>query len=93
MTAEQVPTWLLDAGDVIRIRHQHDSRCGDCLIQWEAEAVVADRPAPVSGRLAVSWAAGTQSPDKSTAVTGISVFSPDELVMRLAGASRKGPAF
>jgi hypothetical protein len=83
MTAEQVPTWLLAAGDVIRIRHHHDSRCGECRAQWETEAVVADKPVPVSGRLAVNWTAGVRLSVGGAAVTGVSVFSPDEPVVRI----------
>ena len=57
MTIEHLPTWLLETGDVIRARHEHDSRCGDCLARWETDAVVTARPAAVCGRVVVSWAA------------------------------------
>jgi len=38
MTIEHLPTWLLETGDVIRVRHEHDSRCGDCLARRETDA-------------------------------------------------------
>src|SRR5213075_3452571 len=62
MTGEQVPARSLEAGDVIRIQHQHDSQCGECLSHWEAEAVVTEHPAPVGGGLAIKWAGDTRLP-------------------------------
>jgi hypothetical protein len=46
-----VPAQSLEAGDVIRIQHQHDSQCGECLSQWGADAVVTEGPAPAGGGL------------------------------------------
>jgi hypothetical protein len=83
MTNEHMPTWLLEAGDVIRVRHQHDSQCGVCLAPWETEAVVTARPAAVSGRVVVNWAAVPWLPGGHARATGVSVFSPDEQVLRL----------
>jgi len=60
MTAETVLAGLLEPGDVICVHHHHDSRCGDCLAPWQIEAVITGRPAPVFGRLVVSWAAGSR---------------------------------
>lgn len=82
MTNEHMPTWLLEAGDVIRVRHQHDSQCGVCLAPWETEAVVTARPAAVSGRVVVNWAAVSRLPGGQARATGVSVFSPDEQVLR-----------
>jgi len=56
MTAERVLAGLLEPGDVICVQHHHDSRCGECLAPWQTQAVITGRPAPVSGRLVVSWA-------------------------------------
>jgi hypothetical protein len=93
MTAERVPTWRLEAGDVIRVRHHHNVQCAECLSQWETDAVVTEAPVRVSGRLAVNWAAGTRLTRGRPAVTGISLFGPDEQVMRIGRVSRQdGPA-
>ena len=83
MTAEKVLAGLLEPGDVICVHHHHDSRCGECLAPWQTQAVITGRPAPVSGRLAVNWAAGTRPPGARGAITGVSVFSPDEQVVRI----------
>jgi hypothetical protein len=83
MTAEKVLAGLLEPGDVICVHHHHDSRCGECLAPWQTEAVITGRPAAVSGRLVVTWAAGTWPPGGRGAVTGVSVFSPDEQVVRV----------
>jgi hypothetical protein len=83
MTGERVPTWLLEPGDVIRVRHHHDPRCGECLAQWETDAVVTDRPTAVCGRLAVSWAADARLHGNGAAVTGISLFEPGERALRI----------
>jgi hypothetical protein len=90
MTNEYLPTWLLEAGDVIRVRHQHDSECGACLAPWETEAVVTATPAAVPGRVVVSWAAVPRFPGgQPRATTGVSVFSPDEQVLRLGRAGQE----
>jgi hypothetical protein len=91
MTAEKVLAGLLEAGDVIWVRHHHDPRCGECLAPWQTEAVVTGRPAPVSGRLAVNWAAGTRPPSGRKAITGVSVFSPGEQVERIGRLRAAGP--
>jgi len=83
MTAEKVLAGLLEPGDVICVHHHHDSRCGECLAPWQTQAVITGRPAPVSGRLAVNWAVGTRPPGARGAITGVSVFSPDEQVVRI----------
>ena len=83
MTAEKVLAGLLEPGDVICVQHHHDSRCGECLAPWQTQAVITGRPAPVSGRLAVNWAVGTRPPGARGAITGVSVFSPDEQVVRI----------
>lgn len=81
MTGEQVPTWLLEAGDVIHVCHHHDSPCVHCLAHWETDAVVTERPACVGGRVAVKWA-NLRLPGARCAVTGISVFGPGDQVWR-----------
>jgi hypothetical protein len=83
MVEELVPTWLLQAGDVIRVCHRHDCQWGECLTDWEADAVVTEDPAPVGGRLAVRWAGDTRLPGSTPAVSGISVVSPDEQALRI----------
>src|SRR5215470_225307 len=83
MTAEKVLAGLLEAGDLIWVHHHHDPRCGECLAPWQTEAVVTSRPASVSGRLAVNWDAGTRPPGGRKAITGVSVYSPDEQVVRI----------
>jgi hypothetical protein len=83
MTAERVPVQLLEAGDVIRIRHRHDCQGGECLSRWEIDAVVTESPAPVGGRLAVKWAGDARLCGGRPAITGISVFGPGERALRL----------
>lgn len=83
MTGEQVPTWLLEAGDVIRVCHHHDSRCGRCLAPWQADAVVAERPAPVAGRVAVKWTGDARLPGSRPGLSGVSVFEPGERALRI----------
>ena len=83
MTTEKVLAGLLEPGDVICVHHHHDSRCGQCLAPWQTEAVVTGKIAPVAGRLVVNWAAGIRPPGGPGAVTGVSVFSPDEQVVRI----------
>jgi len=77
---------------VICVRHDHDSRSGECLAPWQTEAIITGNPAPVSGKLVVNWTAGTRRPGGREAVTGVSVFSPDEQVMRIGrpAAARRG---
>ena len=91
MTAEKVLAGLLEPGDVICVHHHHDSRCGECLAPWQTQAVITGRPAPVAGRLVVNWAAGTGPPGGRAAITGVSVFSPDEQVVRLDQHPPAGP--
>ena len=92
MTAEKVLAGHLEPGDVISVHHHHDSRCGECLAPWQTEAVITGKPAPVSGRLVVNWAAGSRPPGGREAVTGVSVFSPDEQVVRIGrpAVARRG---
>lgn len=92
MIGESVPTWLLEPGDVIRVRHHHDSRCGECLAHWETDAVVTERPAPVCGRLAVSWAGDARLHGGRPAVTGISLFEPGEPALRIGRLQIPGTA-
>ena len=90
MTGEQVPALSLEAGDVIRIQHQHDSQCGVCLSHWEADAVVTEDPAPAGGGLAIKWAGDTRLPGSTPAVTGISVVRPDEQAPRIGQLPAEG---
>jgi hypothetical protein len=83
MTGEPVPAQFLEAGDVIRVRHHHDSQCGQCLSHWETDAVVTESPAPVCGRLAVKWAGDARLDGGRPAVTGISMFRPEEQALRI----------
>ena len=83
VTGERVPAQFLEAGDVIRVRHHHDSQRGRCLSHWETDAVVAEGPAPVCGRLAVRWAGDARFHGGRPAVTGISVFRPHERALRI----------
>jgi hypothetical protein len=83
MMGEHVPAWLLEPGDIIRIRHHHDSPCSECLTGWETDVMVTDRPAPVSGKMAISWAGDTRIHGSQTAITGISLFQPGEPALRL----------
>jgi len=82
MTGDQVPTWLLEAGDVIRVCHHHDSQCGQCLTHWQTDAVVTETPAPVCDRVAVKWA-GARLLGSRPVITGVSVFRLDEQVLRI----------
>jgi hypothetical protein len=81
MGEERVPTWLLQTGDVIRVRRHHDSRCGECRSGWETNAVVTEKPASVGGRVAIRWA-NIRLPGTRPA-TGISVVRPDEPALRI----------
>jgi hypothetical protein len=90
MTEEQVPARSLEAGDVIRIQHQHNSQCGQCLSQWETDAVVTEEPAPAGGGLAIKWAGDSRQPGSTPAVTGISVVGPDEQALRIGQLPAKG---
>lgn len=83
MTGEQVPAWLLEAGDVIRVCHRHDSQCGQCLTRWQTDAVVTEKPAPVCDRVAVKWAGDARVLGSGPALTGVSVFGPDEQALRI----------
>jgi hypothetical protein len=83
MTAERVPAQFLQAGDVIRVCHQHDSRDGECLSCWQTDAVVTESPAPVCDRLAVRWAGDTRLYGGRPAVSGISLFGPGEQAVRI----------
>jgi hypothetical protein len=82
MTGVSVPTWLLEAGNVIHVCHHHDSQCGGCLAHGETDAVVTGQPASVGGRVAIKWASA-HLPGARPAVTGINVFEPDEQVLRI----------
>ena len=83
MAGKQVPVWLLEAGDVIRVCHHHDSQCGRCLTHWQADAVVTEKPAPVCDRVAVKWAGDAPLPGSRPAITGVSVFRLDEQALRI----------
>jgi hypothetical protein len=83
MPGEQVPVRCLEAGDVIRVRHHHDCRDGECLCRWQTDAVVTGSPAPVGGRLAVRWAGDARLPGGTGSITGISVFGPGEQALRI----------
>jgi hypothetical protein len=90
MTGEQVAARSLEAGDVIRIQHRHNSQCGQCLSQWEADAVVTEEPAPTGGGLAIKWAGDTRLPGSTPAVTGISVVGPDDQALRIGQLPAEG---
>jgi hypothetical protein len=92
MTGEQVPAWLLEAGDVIRLCHHHDPQCGQCLARWQTDAVVTEAPAPVCGLVAVNWAGDARLPGGGSAVTGVSVFGLDEHVQRIGCLPGEHPA-
>jgi hypothetical protein len=92
MIAQKVLAGLLEPGDVICVQHHHDSRCGECLAPRQTQAVITGRPAPVSGMLIVNWAAGTRPPGGRRPVTGVSVFGPDEQVVRIGQLPAAGPA-
>jgi hypothetical protein len=92
MTAEPVPVQFLQAGDVIRVSHHHDSRDGECRSRWETDAVVTESPAPVGGRLAVRWAGDARLPGSRAAVTGVSVFGPDERVTQIGRLPASTPS-
>jgi hypothetical protein len=77
MTGGQVPAWLLEAGDVIRLCHHHDFQCGQCLAHWQTDAVVTETPAPAGDRVAVNWA-GARLLGSRPVITGVSVFRLDE---------------
>jgi hypothetical protein len=83
MTGEQVPAQLLQAGDVIRVCHQHDSRDGECRSRWETEAVVTESPARICGGLVVKWAGDARLHRGRPATTGISVFGPGDQALRI----------
>lgn len=83
MAGERVLPLLLQADDVIRVCHNHDFQCGDCLSHWEIDAVVIEEPAPVADRVAVKWADAARQAAGGPAVTGISLFRPGEHVLRI----------
>jgi hypothetical protein len=83
MTREHVSAWLLEAGDVIRVCHHHDSQCGQCLIRWQTDAVVTEKPASVCDRVAVKWAGDARVLGSRPALTGVSVFRPGEQALRI----------
>ena len=90
MTGEQVPAQFLEAGDVIRVCHHHNSEDGQCLSRWETDAVITEDPAPVCGRLAVRWAGDARLHGGRPAITGISVFGPGERALRIGRLPLKG---
>lgn len=81
MPSEPVPSLLLQAGDVIHVWHRHHCQGGECLSQWEIDATVTEDPAPVGRRVAVKWA--HRAWPGTAAITGISLFRPDERVLRI----------
>jgi hypothetical protein len=83
MTGERVPARFLEAGDVIRVRHHHDLRCGQCLVHWQTDAVVTEKPVPRFGRLTVNWAGDARLPSSRPATSGVSVFRLDDHVLRI----------
>src|SRR5258708_36791362 len=84
MTGEQVPTWLLEAGDVIRVCHHHDSQCGECLARWETDAVVTEKPARGGRRGAGNGAGGPRLPRARPAITGVTGSEPGEQAHAIA---------
>ncbi len=92
MRGERVLTLLLEAGDVIHLCHHHDSGCSACLSPWEIDAVVTENPAVVCGRVAVKWANTAWQCVGGPAITGISVFCPDEQVLRVGRLPVRHPA-
>src|SRR5258708_22136817 len=96
MTGEQVPTWLLEGGDVIRVCHHHDSQCGECLARWETDAVVTEKPAPVCDRVAVKCAGDARLPGARPAITRVSGVRLGEQALRIgrlaAGHAAAPPA-
>ena len=90
MIGEQVPTWLLEAGDVIRVRHHHDSPSSECLACWETDVVVTESPTAVCGRLAVRWAGDSRLHGSRPAVTGISLLWPGERTLRIGRLPPRG---
>ncbi len=88
---ERVPGWRLEAGDVIHICHHHDLQCGDCLSPWEIDAVVTEDPAVLGGRIAVKWAKARLLGARH-AITGISLFLPDEQVLRIGRLPLETPS-
>ncbi len=68
---------------VIHLCHHHDSGCSACLSPWEIDAVVTENPDVVCGRVAVKWANTARRRVGGPATTGISVFCPDEQVLRV----------
>lgn len=83
MAGERVLPLLLQAGDVIRVRHRHDFECGDCLSHWEIDAVVIEDPAPVGDRVAVKWADAARQAAGGPAISGINLFRTGEHVLRI----------
>ncbi len=83
MRGERVPTLLLEPGDVIHLCHHHDTGCSACLSHWEIDAVVTENPAVVCDRVAVKWAHTARQLVGGPAITGISVFCPDEQILRV----------
>jgi hypothetical protein len=83
MTGEHVAAEFLEPGDVIRVRHHHDAPSAECLTCWETDAVVTDDPVPVSGRTAIRWAGDARIHGGQSGITGISLFLPGELALRI----------
>jgi hypothetical protein len=75
---------------VIRVWHHHDPQCGECLSRWETGAVVTESSAPVCGRLAIGWAGDARLHGGRPAITGISVFRPDERALRIGRLPARG---
>lgn len=75
---------------MIRVRHQHDAQCGQCLSHWQADAVVTEDPAPAGRGLAIKWAGDTRLPSSTPAVTGISVVRADDLALRIGQLPAEG---
>jgi hypothetical protein len=78
LVGQHVSAWLLEPGDVIRIRHHHEAECPQCVTCWETDVVVTDNPEPVFGRIAVRWAGDARIEPSQAGVTGISLFHPAE---------------
>jgi hypothetical protein len=83
LVGQHVPAWLLEPGDVIRVRHHHEAQCPDCVTCWETDVVVTDDPEPVSGKMAIRWAGDARIDHSQTGVTGISLFPPGEPALRI----------
>ena len=89
---ERVLSLLLEVGDVIYICHHHDLECCGRLTHWETDAIVTGGPGPVGGRIAVKWAKARLLGARH-AITGISLFRPDEKIRRIGHLPVRHPSW